>query len=75
MSPAQFNLWRRDRRVFDDISAVRSAGLTLTGAGEAEQLMGMRVSQSFFGLFGVPMQGGASSRVMRTCREARASSS
>ncbi len=46
--------WQRDNRSFDAMAAYRNAGgMTLTGAGEAENVKGEMVSAGFFELLGV----------------------
>jgi predicted permease len=46
--------WQRDNRSFDAMAAYRNAnGMTLTGAGEAENLKAEMVSAGFFELLGV----------------------
>ena len=46
--------WQRDNRSFDAMAAYRNAGgMTLTGAGEAENLKGEMVSAGFFELLGI----------------------
>lgn len=42
--------WRAQNTVFEDMSAVRARGQTLTGFGEAERIEGAVVSASFFPL-------------------------
>ena len=42
--------WRAQNTVFEDMSAVRSRGHTITGLGEAERIEGAVVSSSFFPL-------------------------
>lgn len=39
---------------FEDIAAHTSTGLSLTGAGEAEQLLGRLVTRNMFAVLGVP---------------------
>ncbi len=46
--------WKNQNTVFESIAAVSFGGsLTLTGAGEPEELQGSRVSAPFFSIFGV----------------------
>jgi putative ABC transport system permease protein len=45
--------WRDQNTVFEQLAAFRSAGYTLTGAGEPEQLAAREVSASFFPALGV----------------------
>ncbi|HEY2014046.1 MAG TPA: ABC transporter permease [Bryobacteraceae bacterium] len=58
-SAAKFNAWRRTPG-FEDVSAYeyRGAGLNLTGAGEPEQIHGIRVSADYFRLLGAPIERG-----------------
>ena len=53
VSPADFLDWRTRQQVFDGIAAQWGTQLTLTGAGEAEQVGAGNVSASFFGVLGV----------------------
>ena len=45
--------WARAQQSFDNISAVRDWGITLTGEGEPEMLHGVRVSSNYFSVLGV----------------------
>jgi putative ABC transport system permease protein len=45
--------WRERSQSFDNVSAVRDWGITLTGEGEPEMLHGMRVSSNYFSVLGV----------------------
>jgi putative ABC transport system permease protein len=45
--------WRAQNTVFEDVSAVRAGGFTLTGLGQAERIEGARVSPVFFPLLRV----------------------
>ena len=45
--------WRERSSSFDNISAVRDWGITITGEGEPEMLHGMRVSSNYFSLLAV----------------------
>ena len=57
ISPTKFNLWRRDARTVELISAHRRKFVNLTGASP-EQVLSAQVSGDFFRLFGVsPAQG------------------
>ncbi len=55
-SPVNFNSWRAQTSVFEDVSAydIGSPGFNLTGA-EPEQVQGIHVSESYFRLFGAPV--------------------
>ena len=54
-SPAKFNAWREQSRVFRDISAFRFGVFNLTGGSYPEQIRSGQVSADFFRLFGVPL--------------------
>ncbi len=54
-SPAKFNAWREQTRVFQDISAFRFGVFNLTGGSYPEQIRSGQVSADFFRLFGVPL--------------------
>src|SRR6266850_1840114 len=45
--------WSERSQSFENISAVRDWGITLTGEGEPEMLHGMRVSSNYFSLLAV----------------------
>ncbi|HEY2380934.1 MAG TPA: ABC transporter permease [Terriglobia bacterium] len=45
--------WRRQARSFESIAGMRDSGFTLTGRGDAEQLIGMMVSQNFLPVLGI----------------------
>ena len=45
--------WRAQSTVFEDMAVFGSAGFTWTGEGEPEQLLGARVSASYFDVLGV----------------------
>src|ERR1700684_388426 len=46
--------WQRDNRSFESMAAYRNAGgMTLTGAGEAENVKGEMISAGFFELLGI----------------------
>ena len=53
----KFNNWRAQTQVFSDVAAydIGGPGINLTGNGLPEQLKGIRVSASYFRLFGAPM--------------------
>src|SRR3712207_4393766 len=48
ISPANFEDFRAQNRVFDGISAVTGGSFNLTGTGEPERLNGSRVTEGFF---------------------------
>src|SRR3954468_76436 len=55
VSPGNFIHWREMNQVFEDMAAVGlTFNLTLTGAGEPEQIPFQYVSASFFPILGVP---------------------
>lgn len=55
-SPVDFNTWRAQTSVFQDVAAYDfgGPGYNLTGA-EPEQVRGLHVSQAYFRLFGAPV--------------------
>ncbi len=52
-SYADYTDWKERSRSFDQLSAIRSWGGTLTGQGEPEMIEGMRVSASYFRTLGI----------------------
>ena len=63
ISYPNFEDWRRMNRTFSDMAAYRSAGISLTGAGEPERLHGGMISAGFFEILGVnPLLGRTFSR-------------
>ena len=56
----KFNNWRAQTQVFSDVAAydVGGPGINLTGNGLPEQLKGIRVSASYFRVFGAPIAAG-----------------
>lgn len=59
-SPANFFDWKKQNSVFQDVAAFSQTSMTLTGAGEPEQLVGTRVSSGYFPVVGVePLLGRA----------------
>ena len=52
-SPANFFDWKKQNTVFEDVAAFGQSSMTLTGAGEPEQLIGTRVSSGYFAVVGV----------------------
>lgn len=52
-SPANFLDWKERNEVFEDMAAIKSARVTLTGEGEPELLVAHRVSIDFFDILGV----------------------
>ncbi len=59
-SAAKYNVWRRQTETFENVSAYeyRGSGLNLTGGSYPEQVLAIRVTASYFRLFGVPMAEG-----------------
>jgi putative ABC transport system permease protein len=57
-TPANFLDWKKQNTSFEDLAAFGSSTMTLTGAGEPEQILGTRVSAGYFPVVGVePMLG------------------
>src|SRR5712691_8571922 len=57
-TPANFLDWKKQNTVFEDVAAFGAATMTLTGAGEPEQILGTRASAGYFSVVGVePMLG------------------
>ena len=54
-SPAWFDVWRQERRIFQDVSAFRFSVLGLTDGADTERISYGQVSASFFQLFGAPL--------------------
>jgi putative ABC transport system permease protein len=55
ISTLNFLDWKNQNTVFDHMAALNYGGsVTLTGAGQPEELQGVRVSASYFDIFGVP---------------------
>ena len=58
LSPADFDDWRSQNRVFSNLSAMNDWAPTLTGRDEPEPLVGAAVSYDMFALLGAePMKG------------------
>src|SRR5438552_2784911 len=57
-SPAEFLDYQAQNQSFTEMAAYRLMPLTLTGAGEPEQLDGLIVTANFFSLLGVPAERG-----------------
>jgi putative ABC transport system permease protein len=57
-SPAKFQHWREQTTVVDDVAAYRSNVVNYTSGGFPEQLRASQVSESYFRLFGAPLQRG-----------------
>ena len=52
-TPANFFDWKKQNTVFEDMAAFGQWTMTLTGAGEPEQLLGARVGSGYFSVVGV----------------------
>ena len=52
-APGNFFDWKKQNTLFEDMAAYGGSALTLTGAGEPEQLIGTRVSSGYFAVVGV----------------------
>jgi putative ABC transport system permease protein len=52
-APANFFDWKKQNTLFEDMAAYGGSAMTLTGAGEPEQLIGTRVSSGYFAVVGV----------------------
>ena len=58
VTPANFLDWKKQSTVFEDMAAYGGSTLTLTGAGEPEQMLGTRAGAGYFAVVGVePMLG------------------
>ena len=53
VAPANFLDWKQQNQVFEDMAAISNPTLTLTGAGDPENVRVQRVSASFFRILGV----------------------
>ncbi len=53
-APAEWIAWRRLNAVFSDLAASQPAEVTLSGAGEPEQIPARKVSWTFWSVLGVP---------------------
>jgi predicted permease len=56
VSGPNFSDWRRDSTAWQTLAAIGIDALTLTGDGAPESLVGARVSQDFFAVFGAQTQ-------------------
>jgi putative ABC transport system permease protein len=52
VSPRSFDYWRSRNRAFEDMAMMAGWYYTVTGRGDAEQVLGSRVSANFFRLLG-----------------------
>ena len=57
-SPAEFLDYQAQNQSFTEMAAYRLMPLTLTGAGEPDQLDGLIVTANFFSMLGVPAENG-----------------
>src|SRR6266568_418262 len=53
VAPANFLDWRTQNTVFESIAATQWSSFNVTGGGEPERLLGLRVSASLFPVLGV----------------------
>jgi putative ABC transport system permease protein len=59
-APANFFDWKKQNTVFEDVASFGGSTMTLTGDGDPQQLVGTRVSDSYFNVVGVaPLLGRA----------------
>ena len=58
VTPPDFADWRRDNRVFSELSAHVEGSYALTGTGSAEQVPGAEVTGGFFAVLGIPAHAG-----------------
>ena len=61
-TPGNLADWRAETGTFASIASIRSSGLALTGAGEAEVLRGEQVTQGYFDVLGVQPEKGRAFR-------------
>ena len=59
-SVPEFNIWHQQSAIFQQVAAYGSggAGMNLTGGDHPEQLLGIRVTEGYFALFGAPVVAG-----------------
>jgi predicted permease len=57
-SPTKFEIWRKQTRAFQDVSAYRFNVVNVTGGSDPEQVASGTVSADFFRLFGAPVIAG-----------------
>jgi predicted permease len=53
-----FQDWRAQNQVFDGVAAAFANNITLTGRGEPRRLIGTRISDGYFQMFGTPVLAG-----------------
>jgi putative ABC transport system permease protein len=51
----EFAAWQAQAQSFENLALVQTAGLNLSGRGDAETIKAWRVSPGFFSLLGIPM--------------------
>lgn len=51
----EFNLWREDASVLQDVSGYQSASYYLTGVDQPQKVEAMLVTDDYFRLFGLPI--------------------
>ncbi len=56
VSPGNFLDWKRQNTVFERLVSLRGASFNLIGAGDPEQVMGLRVTDGFFAMLGAQPQ-------------------
>jgi putative ABC transport system permease protein len=54
----EFNLWRKERTVFEEVSGYRSASYYLTGVAQPQKVDATLVTEDYFRLFGLPIAHG-----------------
>ena len=67
-TPPDFTDWRRDNRVFSELSAHVEGSYALTGSGPAQQVPGAEVTGGFFAVLGIPAFAGRYHRHGRRSR-------
>jgi putative ABC transport system permease protein len=56
VSPGNFLDWKRQNTVFERLVSLRASSFNLIGAGDPEQVMGLRVTDGFFAMLGAQPQ-------------------
>jgi putative ABC transport system permease protein len=51
--PAEFDAWRAQSAIFQEVAAIRQRDLTMTGLGEPTELSGEEVSSNYFSTLGI----------------------
>ena len=52
-SPGDFNTWKHENKVFEDLAASYDTEPTLTGSGEPRLVLGYAITPNYFGILGV----------------------